>query len=88
MMIMLHIAIALTSLIASVTGLALASRRLVIYSYGLIVATVATGCILMMAEPARLLHVCISGLTYVALATSLTHLAQRRVQQLAKQTNK
>lgn len=87
-MIMLHIAIALTGLVASIAGLAFASRRLVLYSYGLITATVVTGCMLMVAEPARLLHVCISGLTYVALATSLTHLAQRRVQQLAKQTNK
>lgn len=88
MMIMLHVAIALASLAVSITGLATASRRLVIYSYGSIVATVVTGCVLLVAEPSQLLRVCVSGLTYVAFATSVTYLAQRRIRHLAKQTNK
>jgi hypothetical protein len=79
MMIMLHVIIALTSLVVSIVGLATASRRLVAHAYGLIAATVASGCALMVIEPSQLLHVCVSGLLYVALATSLTILAQRRV---------
>lgn len=87
-MIMLHVIIALTSLVVSVMGLVAASRRLVAYAYGLIVATVATGCALLMLEPDKMLHVCVSGLVYVALATSVTSAAQRRVRQLAQQTSK
>jgi hypothetical protein len=88
MMIMLHVIIALMSLVVSVLGLATASRRLVAYAYGLIAATVATGCALLLIEPDQMLHVCVSGLLYVALSTSLTLLAQRRAQQLTQQTNK
>lgn len=88
MMIMLHVIIALTSLVVSVMGLVAASRRLVACAYGLIVATVATGCALLILEPSQMLHVCISGLVYVALATSVISAAQRRVRQLAQQTSK
>lgn len=88
MMIMLHVVIALASLVVSIAGLAMASQRLVTYSYGLIVATVATGGMLMVAEPALMLRVCVSGFVYTVFATSLTYLAQRHIRQLAKQTNK
>lgn len=79
-MIMLHVVIALTSLVVSIAGLAMASRRLVAYSYGLIVATVATGCMLMVAEPSLMLRVCVSGFVYTIFATSLTYLAKRHIQ--------
>lgn len=88
MMIMLHVVIALASLVVSIAGMAMASRRLVTYSYGLIAATVATGCMLMVAEPALVLRVCVSGFVYTVFATSLTCLAQRHIRQLAKQTDK
>ena len=89
MMIMLHIIIALAGLATSIAGLAFASRRLITSSYGLITGTVLTGCALMLADPAQMLHVCVSGLVYVATATSLTHLAQRRVaQRSSKQLSK
>lgn len=88
MMIMLHVVIAVASLVVSIAGLAMASRRLVTYSYGLIVATLVTGGMLMVAEPALVLRVCVSGLVYTVFATSLTHLAQRHIRHLAKQTNK
>jgi hypothetical protein len=88
MMIMLHVAIALTSLVVSLMGIAITSRHLVRSSYTLIAATVATGSMLLIIEPTHILRVCVTGLAYVALATSLTYIAHRRVQSLVKQTNK
>ena len=88
MMIMLHVAVALTSLIVSLLGIVIASRSLIRSSYVLIAATIATGTILLIIEPAHMLRVCVSGLMYVSLAMGLTYIAHRRVQLLVKQTDK
>jgi hypothetical protein len=87
-MIMLHIVIALTSLVVSILGIVVTSQRLVRSSCGLIVATVVTGSILLVAEPAHMLHVCVSGLSYVMIATCLTYVAHRRIRSIVKYTNK
>lgn len=81
---MLHIAIALLSLAVSVAGVAVPSRRLLQVSYGLIAGTIVSGTALVLVDSANLLHVCASGLVYVAAATVLTHIATQRVRQLAK----
>lgn len=81
---MLHVAIALLSLGVSLAGVAVPSRRLLQLSYGLIAATVVSGTALALVDSANLLHVCASGLVYVTIATALTHVASRRVRQLAK----
>lgn len=81
---MLHVAIALLSLAVSVAGVAVPSRRLLQMSYGLIAGTIVSGTALVLVDSANLLHVCASGLVYVAIATVLTHLAAQRVRQLAK----
>lgn len=86
-MIMLHILIACASIICSILGLATASRRVVFTSHALIAATVASGSVLMLTAPVNMLRVCVSGLTYIALASVLTYLAHRRVRRLATQTN-
>lgn len=83
-MIMLHVAIALMSLGVSLVNVAVPSRRLLQLSYGLIAGTVVSGTALVVIDSARLLHVCASGLVYVAAATAMTYIAARRMRQLAK----
>lgn len=80
-MIMLHIAIALTSLILSVIGVMRPSQRLVRINYGLIVGTVVSGALLAVIDQKQLLHVCMSGFTYLLAASVLTFIMRRRVEQ-------
>jgi hypothetical protein len=80
MMIMLHIAIALTSLILSVIGVMRPSRRLVRINYGLIVGTVTSGALLAVIDRKQLLHVCMSGFIYLLVASVLTFIMRRRVE--------
>ena len=80
---MLHIAIALASLGVSIAGLAIVSRRLLRVSYGLIAATIVSGTALVFVDGVNMLHVCISGLVYVTVATAMTLYAARRVRRLA-----
>lgn len=79
-MIMLHIVIAVTSLIVSVLGVMRPSRQSVRVSYGLIVATVASGVLLAVVDQAQLLHVCMSGFTYLLFASILTFIMRHRVE--------
>lgn len=88
MMIMLHIVIACMSLACSLIGLATASRRIMATSHALVVATVASGSVLMLVEPVSILHLCVSGLMYTALAGTLGLLGHLRMQRLEKQTNR
>lgn len=88
MMIMLHVLVACASIVCSVLGLVTASRRTVIASYGLIIATVVSGSAMMVFESVSLLHLCVSGLAYTMLASALSVMAHRRVRRLAVQTNR
>jgi hypothetical protein len=81
MMIMLHVAIALTSLIISLIGVMRPSRRLLNSSYGLIVGTVASGVMLAIVDQKQILHVCMSGFSYLLIASALTYVMYRRVEQ-------
>lgn len=70
MMLILHIAIALSSL-AATTLLALRpSKRKMYASYALIAMTLASGTYLVISLHAPLLSSCVSGLTYLAIALS------------------
>lgn len=80
-MIMLHIAIALTSLIISIIGVMRPSQQLVRSSYVLIAGTVASGVTLAVIDQKQLLHVCMSGFTYLLIASILTFIMRRRVEQ-------
>lgn len=81
-MLILHISIALASLIfATITFFAPSLKKITI-SYGLIIATVGTGTALLIINPKNLLHTCLSGLFYVtvvSLVTIATHVRARRL---------
>lgn len=81
----IHIAIALSSLIvASIVFFKPSIKRIGI-SYGFILGTVASGAALLIANPSNLLHTCLSGLFYLTIVTLITIATHVRVRKLAEQ---
>jgi hypothetical protein len=76
-----HVIIAVASIaLSSVTFFKPAMQRL-IASYGLIIATVASGTYLLMTTPGNILKSCLAGLFYltvISLVTIATHVRIRR----------
>lgn len=86
MMIMLHIGIALASIVLGTIGVIMPTKRLLRTNYLLIVATVISGCALLVIQPQQLGHVCISGLVYLCVASVLMAVSRRRLQHSAIMT--
>jgi len=85
MILLAHILIALASVgIASLTYFKPTTARLGA-SYGLILATIASGTVLIVTSPATLLHACVSGLLYVTVISIMTIATHARVRKLAKE---
>lgn len=79
MLLLLHITIALVSLIlATITFIAPSTTKLRT-STAFIGLTLASGVALVFASPAVLLHVCVSGIVYVSLATVAVVFARRKL---------
>ena len=79
---LIHIAIALSSIVISSIVFFMPSIKKLAVSYGFVVATVASGTALLIANPSSILHTCLSGLFYitvVSLVTIATHVRIRRV---------
>jgi hypothetical protein len=81
-MLLLHILIALSSIVASGLAYARPSKQRLNTSYGLVAATLATGTYLVVAQPAHLASACISGLAYLGVVGSAIVAARLK---LAKQ---
>lgn len=79
MLLISHITIALLSLLGAGLAVARPSRQLLGASYGLVGLTVATGTLLTLQSPAHLMHACVTGLTYLAVAFALTLVARHRL---------
>lgn len=89
MIILIHVIIAIASIvIASFTFFRPAIKRLIV-SYGFILGTVATGTYLLVAYPSHILESCLMGLSYLTVVTIATIAAHVRLhnQQLATQEN-
>lgn len=82
-MLLLHILIALISVVVATRLVFFPSARYVMISYATIGATFASGIALIMIEPATILHACVSGIMYTTLITVLSIVAHRRIQQTA-----
>ncbi len=78
MTLMFHILIAITSITLATYSIIRPTNARIKSSYGLIVATLGTGALLMI-DGANVLHVCLSGLIYSAVALGSTELARRRL---------
>lgn len=85
MVLLIHIAIAIISLIIAVVLLARPSQALVKTELGLIAGTIASGAVLVL-QGASLLHLCISGLLFTSLSVVAVVIAVRRMK-LATQAN-
>lgn len=69
-MIIIHVTIALASIILSTASALWPSRPKIYSSAGLIAATLATGTYLVISLHTPLLSICVTGLTYLAIAAS------------------
>lgn len=85
MVLLLHIVIALTSLLVATAALVRPSKRLFTASVSFVGLTVLSGAILL-TQGVSVWHLCLSGLAYVALASAANVLAYRRLQAAAVST--
>jgi hypothetical protein len=79
MLLLLHIIIALSGLAASTSAVFRPSRNKLSASYGLVIATIVTGTVLVISSHAKILSSCIAGLVYVGVSLSLILSAQHRL---------
>ena len=86
MLILLHVIIAITSLIATTVLAFFPSRRRMHMSYGLIIATLVSGTYLVISLHSPLLSSCVTGLVYLTVALSGVGVAHYRLA-AAKATN-
>jgi hypothetical protein len=85
MVILIHVIIALTSIvIASLTFFRPSFRKLAV-SYGFVVATIASGTYLLITSPSHILQSCLSGLTYLTVVSLVTIASHIRLRKLSRQ---
>jgi hypothetical protein len=91
MIILIHVIIALTSIVlASLTFFKPTMKKL-IASYGFIFATIATGTYLLISIPSHILQSCLMGLAYlmvVSAATVATHVRIARAAEVSVDENR
>lgn len=81
MIILIHVIIALTSIvIASFTFFNPTLKKLIV-SYGFILGTVASGTYLLITVPSHILQSCLTGLTYLTIVSVATVAAHVRLHQ-------
>lgn len=85
MVLLLHIIIALSSIGVATFTYFKPSTKLLAASYGLIVATVASGTALLLMNPSNILHTCLSGLFYVTIVSIITIATHVRARNMAHQ---
>lgn len=84
MIMFIHIAVALAGIITSSIGFFNPSLSKVMASYGLILATVASGAALVVVSSASLLHACLVGFVYTAAITGITAAAHSKVRKTSE----
>lgn len=82
MVVTLHILIAISSLLAVTYSLIKPSMKLIAVDYISIAATVFSGILLVVIEPARMLHTCVAGLAYLAIVVTVSMVAHARLAQI------
>ncbi len=83
--ILIHVIIAILSIgIASLAFFKPSIKKLAT-SYGLVVATVASGTYLLILNPSNMLHTCLSGLFYVTVVSIITIATHVRAGKFANQ---
>ena len=86
MIIVLHVAIALLSIICTTIGYVRPTNTNLKTSYALIALTFASGFYLVWSEPAQMLHTCMSGITYLGIVSVGVLLTRRKLATLETET--
>lgn len=82
-MIILHILVAFASIIFTTFAYFALSRRALVGAYVTASATLASGIALVIISPSTMLHVCIAGITYLAVVSLGIMFARGRIRRLA-----
>lgn len=83
MILLLHIIIALTSVLFAGYGFMAPSKTKLGITYGLIAATFASGTYLVVMAPAHMVEACTSGLFYTLIMVVATLAVRRKISTLA-----
>jgi len=86
MLLVLHILVALSGLASSTLAVLIPSNQKINLSFGLVLATIASGTILVISTHSPILQSCLAGLVYTGFCTSLIVSAKYRLAK-ANQTN-
>lgn len=84
MIILIHVIIAVSSMAIASLAFFHPTIKKLIASYGLIIATVASGTFLLISYPGSILRGCLAGLAYLVVitaATAATHVRLRRAEE-------
>jgi len=79
MLVLLHVTIAISSLIYTGYIFFSPSKSKINLAYGLVAATIISGTILVVTKPAQLVSTCISGLLFLAITLPVIVTAHRRL---------
>ena len=82
--IIIHVVVALASIVAATFAVVRPSKQLLALNYGLVALTVVTGSFLLLRFPAHLAPACEAGLAYLVVAASLIVIANIRLRQLSR----
>jgi hypothetical protein len=85
-MLIMHIAIALTSVVFTTYLYLSPSRTKIHTAYGLVAATLGTGTYLVVSMQSSLLHSCLAGLGYLAVVATGIALSARKLSLAAEHT--
>jgi hypothetical protein len=81
MIILIHVIIALTSIVIASLAFFKPTLRKLIVSYGFILGTVASGTYLLITIPSHILQSCLTGLAYLTIVSFATIAAHVRLHQ-------
>lgn len=88
MIILVHVLIALSSVAAATISYFKPATKRFYASYGLILATIASGTYLIVSMQSNILRSCLTGLLYVTVVSAITVAAHGRARTLAAATAK
>lgn len=79
MIIVIHVVIALLSIVCATFGYIRPTNKNLQISYALVALTFASGFVLVYSEPAQILRTCLSGITYLAVVSAGILLTRRKL---------
>ena len=88
MIVLLHVLIAISSIVCATLGYARPTNSNLNISYALIAATLVSGFVLVVSQPAVMLQACVSGVVYITIVTAVVAVTRRKIALQQIQANK